>query len=244
MKLTHKIVIFLAIFNLAFGPPLVGKIREGNKLFDEEKYDEALTKYTDAQLEEPESSELYFNIANILYRQRKYNEAEQLLAKAMPQAETDLEAKIYYNIGNCKYRQGQLRESIDYYKKALELNPDDEDAKYNIEFVERKIKEMLSKANERMEQQPQQEQQKQQQQEQQQQQAGAAAGEEEEKEEAVAEEKEAKEEPTPAEPRELTEEEAEALLRMMAEEERSAGKPEEVRTKRRPRYYPEVEKPW
>ncbi len=166
------IVIFLVLFNLAFAPAVVSKIREGNKLFTEQKYDEALSKYTDAQIERPESPELFFNIADTLYQQRKYADAEQMLVKAIPHAEPQLEAKIYYNIGNCKYRQGQLRESLDYYKQALELNPDDEDAKYNIEFVERKIKEMLSQAQKRQEEQQQdqqQEQEGQQQQEQQQQ---------------------------------------------------------------------------
>lgn len=248
IDILFQILIILTLFNFAFGPVVAGKIKQGNKLFNEGKYEEALTKYTNAQLEEPESPEIYFNIADTLYRQNKYNEAEQLLSKAIPNAAGDLEAKVYYNIGNCKYRQGQLRESIDYYKKTLELNPDDEDAKYNIEFVERKIKEMLSKQNERKEQQEQQEREQQQQQkgeqqqeqEQEQQKEEQSAEESEQKKEA--EREGAKEQQAP-EPMELNEEETEALLRMTAEEERSAGKPED-KAERRPGSYQKVDKPW
>ena len=233
------LILIFALLNLAFGPVVAEKVKEGNKLFNEEKYEEALTKYTDAELFEPESPEVYFNIADTLYRQNKYNEAEQMFPKAIPNADNDLEAKIYYNIGNCKYRQGQLRESIDYYKKDLELNPDDEDAKYNIEFVERKIKEMLNKQKERKEQQ----QQQQQEQKEQEQQAQAKAGEEEKKEESRSRSLGEGREEQCAEPKEMSKEETEALLRMTAEEERSAGKPED-KAARRPGHYPRVDKPW
>jgi tetratricopeptide (TPR) repeat protein len=53
------------------------------------------------------------------------------------------QAKGYYNSGNVLYREGKWEEAIGAYKKALELNPNDEDAKYNLEFVRQKIKENL-----------------------------------------------------------------------------------------------------
>lgn len=234
----------LCVLNSGFG-----KITEGNKLYEKGDYDEALKKYTDAQIDRPESPELYYNIANILYKQRKYSETEQMLEKAIPQSDTALEAKIYYNIGNSKYRQGQLRESLDYYKKALELNPDDEDAKYNIEFVERMIKEMMSQSKERQEKQTIEDTEKKegtpkeqaltgQAEEKTEQETQAveekAAGETQPEEEKTGEEKKAEE---------LSKEEAERLLQMMQDEEKSAGKPED-RARKRPGYYPEVDKPW
>jgi TolA-binding protein len=42
-----------------------------------------------------------------------------------------------------------LEEALEFYKKVLEINPDDEDAKYNIEFVQKKIKEMMDRAAQR-----------------------------------------------------------------------------------------------
>jgi len=148
MKRVLSWIILMAIGlepHLLYGKGIEKKVRKGNKLFKQGKYDDAIAKYTDAQVDLPESAELYFNIGDGLYKQRKFKEAEQMFEKALPGADTSLEAKIYYNIGNCKYKQGQLRDALEYYKKALELNPDDKDAKYNIEFVERKLRELLSK---------------------------------------------------------------------------------------------------
>lgn len=243
-RLTQIIIIIISFFNLAFGPAIVGKVKEGNKLYEKENYDEALKKYTDAQIDRPESPELFYNIANILYKQRKYNEAETMFNKAIPQSDTPLEAKIYYNIGDCKYKQGQLRESLDYYKKALELSPEDNEAKYNIEFVEKKIKEMMSQAKERQEKQEKQEKKEGEKKEQG---KGGQQGQEEKtgRETQAAKEKQKEQKEGQAAPKhgELSKKEAEALLRMMSDEEKTSGKPED-QTKGRRGYYPEVEKTW
>ena len=43
-------------------------------------------------------------------------------------------------MGNTLYRMNKFNESIDAYKKALKLDPDDMDAKFNLEFVREQIK--------------------------------------------------------------------------------------------------------
>ncbi|MFH1415489.1 MAG: tetratricopeptide repeat protein [Elusimicrobiota bacterium] len=124
------------------------KITEGNKLFDEGSFDEALTKYNDAQIENPASPEIFFNMGTVYYRQKKYKEAVDAFQKSMEKGDVDLEAGALYNMGNSLFQQGQLKEALEYYKQSLERNPEDRDTKYNIEYTERKIKEMLLKAEE------------------------------------------------------------------------------------------------
>lgn len=121
------------------------KLNEGNKLFHKQKFEEALEKYRDALIDDPESKETHFNLGAGLYKIENYEEAIREFEKATYSKDISLQAKAYYNIGNSLYRLGRLPEAILYYKKTLELNPKDEDAKYNLEFVQKKLKEMVNK---------------------------------------------------------------------------------------------------
>jgi len=124
---------------------LWGKNRKGNKLYEKGQYDEALKVYKDAQLESPESPQLHYNIGNALYQKRKFKEAAQEYEKALRSDRPLLQEGAYYNLGNSAYRQGKLTDAIQYYEKTLQLKPDDMDAKYNLEFVRKKLKETAQK---------------------------------------------------------------------------------------------------
>ena len=145
------IAVLFLVWNPAFAQrTLSAKLAEGNKLYADGQYDKALTKYNDAQIEAPASPEIFFNMGNVFFRQGKYKEAIDSYRKSMEKGTVDIEAKAMYNIGNALFRQGRLREALQYYKQALERDPDDIDTKYNIEYTERMIKQMLSKAQETM----------------------------------------------------------------------------------------------
>lgn len=51
---------------------------------------------------------------------------------------------LYYNLGNAYYRDGQLANSIIAYERALKLDPTNDDAKYNLEFVNQKTIDRLT----------------------------------------------------------------------------------------------------
>ena len=117
------------------------KDKEARKLYKEEKIDEALSKWRDAQIKSPEKKELHYNIGNALHKQKEYHDSLGEYEKSTDAKNTELRAKTYYNIGNTHYRMGKLPEAIEDYKRCLEVTPDDEDAKYNIEFIEKKMEE-------------------------------------------------------------------------------------------------------
>lgn len=141
----HFILILTVIFTgsaVAGGRP---KVKEGNKYYAQGKFDQALNKYQDALIDDPESPEIHFNIGDALYKKKKYQEALKSYQKALIAEDVLLQSKAYYNIGNTLYRLGRLPESILAYKKALEINPNDMDAKYNLEFVRNKLKQNLKR---------------------------------------------------------------------------------------------------
>ncbi|RKY34483.1 MAG: hypothetical protein DRP78_06490 [Candidatus Omnitrophota bacterium] len=140
-------LFLLVIVESAFSAPNLKKtIDAGNKLYAAGKYDAALLKYSDAQIQAPLRPEVLFNMGNVFYRQKKYKESIDCFQKSMEKGDRLLEAKAFYNIGNTFFNQGRLQEALESYKQALERDPEDIDTKYNIEYTEQKIKEMLSQS--------------------------------------------------------------------------------------------------
>jgi len=43
--------------------------------------------------------------------------------------------EVLYNLGNAYFKEAQLGKSIQYYRKAQQLNPEDENLRYNLEFA-------------------------------------------------------------------------------------------------------------
>lgn len=217
---------------------------EGVQLYNEEKHDEAISKFTDAQSYVPESQSLNFNIANTHYKTGKFPEAEKSFKDAMKTKDNTLKAKANYNIGNTMYKQGKFKESLDFYKKAIGLtekgNMKDketasirEDAKYNYEFVQKKMEEMQKEQQERQDQEEQKEEEQEKQEQQQEQQEKDKQQSEEkdpdqqkqqdEQKQKQPQENEMKEPPPlPHEKREMTKEEAERILDAMKQAEMAA----------------------
>jgi tetratricopeptide (TPR) repeat protein len=144
------------------------QVAAGNKFYTEGKFDEANDKYRDAEVSNPESPIVRFNIGDALYKKRKYEEALQAYQKTLQKSdEVQLQAQSYYNMGNTLFRLNKWPESLLAYQQALKLNPNDKDAKYNLEYVRAKIKENAQKQPQDQKQQQQQNQQDQTQQKQQ-----------------------------------------------------------------------------
>jgi len=147
----------LTIIDPLYGESLYSTIEKGSSLYQSEKYDEALKSFVDAQIESPENSKLKYNVANAHFKMKNYEEAiKNYQDVAATAQDVQLEEKSLYNIGNCMYHQGKLEEAVEYYKKALDLDPNDQDAKYNLEFVREEIKRRINEAKKREEQQQQQ----------------------------------------------------------------------------------------
>jgi Ca-activated chloride channel family protein len=130
-------------------------------------YDQALQGFVDKQVGLPESQELMLNIGDAHYKMNNFAEAEKAYASAALSGDEDVRAEALYNLGNTAYRQGKLEEAVLRYKAALEVDPDDEDAKFNLEFVRDEIRRRVEEAQKRQQQQQQQGQQQQDQRDQQ-----------------------------------------------------------------------------
>lgn len=110
--------------------------QDGNQAFTEQAYLEALELYQSAQIESPELAEPYYNAANALYRQGNYPQALEQIQMALQYIDKEVLAESsFYNMGNAFFNSQELETAVEAYKQALLLNPDDQDAKYNLELA-------------------------------------------------------------------------------------------------------------
>ncbi len=119
-------------------------MRKGNGLYRQEKYEDALKSYQAAQVLEPDNPDIRFNLGAALYKLNKYSEALPEWQLALVSKNKKTKAAATYNMGNASFKSGELESAINFYKLSLSINPNDWQAKQNLEFA-LKIKEELQK---------------------------------------------------------------------------------------------------
>lgn len=112
-------------------------------------YDQALQGFVDNQVERPDDLDVLFNVASAHYQMKNYDEAKKGFAQIALNGDPPRRAQALYNLGNCAYRQGDLQQAVDLYKQALDLDPDDQDSKFNLEFVRDEIRRRHEEAQKR-----------------------------------------------------------------------------------------------
>jgi len=152
------LILFLFVSPSLAGPQAENEVKRGNLLYNKGSFEDALEKYEQALLDSPDSDIVNFNLGNALYKIKDYEKAVTHYEKSLVLDDQSLEQKASYNLGNTKYKNGIGREDTDlqgavnlleqslrHYERAIELVPDDEDAKYNYEFVKKELERLKEK---------------------------------------------------------------------------------------------------
>ncbi|PQJ10673.1 hypothetical protein CJD36_011925 [Flavipsychrobacter stenotrophus] len=116
-------------------------LQQGNKLYDQKRYDEATANYLQALKKDPNNATGLFNLGSALYQKKQYDSSRKLMA-ATADAIKDKGGKsaAHYNIGNTYMAQRKWEDAIASYKNTLRNNPQDADAKYNLSYAEEMLK--------------------------------------------------------------------------------------------------------
>jgi Ca-activated chloride channel family protein len=145
------IISFFAIVSQLQAQTVNESIIKGNELYRQGKFEEAEKQYNEAVKKEPENKKAKFNLAATIYKMGKEGEAMKAYDEiATTEKDLDVKAKAWYNKGAILSKQKRLEESIEAYKNALRNNPDDKQARENLQkaLLELKKKEPPKKKEE------------------------------------------------------------------------------------------------
>jgi Ca-activated chloride channel family protein len=121
-------------------------VQQGNAFYQNGKYAEAAEQYGSASQTLPGAAEIHFNQGNAAYKQQDYSKAHEHYTQALQTADRTLEGKVKYNLGNIEYQQAlqnlqqpqaampHLRAAMTYYRDSLDVDPQQQEARYNLEL--------------------------------------------------------------------------------------------------------------
>jgi Ca-activated chloride channel family protein len=117
------------------------------------KYDEAFKEYEQSLRRKGDDPRLHFNAGTSAYRNQQFEQATKEFEKALTSPDLKLQQASYYNRGNAWYWLGEKnadpqkrseawKKAVEDYDLSLKLNPQDGDARFNHEFVQKKLEEL------------------------------------------------------------------------------------------------------
>lgn len=153
-KLFATALVLALSVTVASAQPDRSEVRKGNRDFKRESYGKADIDYRKALLKDSMSVAANYNLANTLYRQGNFDAAASFYGKLADS--TDLGkyfSDYHYNVGNLALEQKDYAKAVESYKNALRRNPADLDAKENLAYAQKMLKDQQNQQNQQNQQQ-------------------------------------------------------------------------------------------
>jgi len=134
-------LVCLAVFPRLGAAQLTDPIQQGNEFYRQSQFDLAEQQYRLALKNDSVNATAQHNLANALYKQRKFTEAVAVLQTAQKGAnDKTFKGRLFYNEGVVYTKEKELEKSIEAYKNALRNNPDDKEARENLQKAMQELK--------------------------------------------------------------------------------------------------------
>ncbi|MEO8861155.1 MAG: VWA domain-containing protein [Ginsengibacter sp.] len=127
-------IIFLLMGSSAFSQNPKNEIIKGNEAYKKNDYDAAENSYRDALKLADNNATATYNLGNALYKKDNTDEAVKSYDNAIEYSKDNAtKEKAYYNKGVAYQNAKKLPECINAYENALMLDPNDEEARQNLQ---------------------------------------------------------------------------------------------------------------
>ncbi|MCK5243144.1 VWA domain-containing protein [bacterium] len=153
VKITKVIGLILVLLLPSAAQASRKLINRGVEVYEKEDLVEAERVFNEAREERTGDALAEYNLGCAQLAQHKYDQAYSSFARALPYAKGTLLQDNWYNLGYTAFYIGikkgaaeKWQEALDGFKQVLLLNPQDDDARYNLELILREIKKRTRQA--------------------------------------------------------------------------------------------------
>ena len=118
--------------------PALNAYRQGD-------YDKAIELYSELLAKNTDDKNIKFNLGGAFYKKGTLNSAKSGFEDALTLEAPKAKSRAYYNMGNTLFKMNKPEKSLEAFKYAMKFDPEDEDAKFNYEFVKSMLEENKEK---------------------------------------------------------------------------------------------------
>ena len=127
---------FLVMSCSLFAQGTRSHVNKGVTLYKDGKYVDSEVEFKKGLDKSPQNFQANFNLGDSYYKEGRYSDALRSYDAALSKANSDqLKSRVYYNMGNSLLKDNKIKESIGAYINSLKLNPNDQEAKYNLSYA-------------------------------------------------------------------------------------------------------------
>ena len=140
----RRLLILLVSFVVALGANAQSDrqhIRNGNRLYHEQKFEQAEVEYRKAVGKNSANPQAHYNLGCALMAQQKDSAAIKQYETAGKLEKTPRrKAMVYHNIGVVCQQHQLYQQAIAAYEESLRNNPNDNETRYNLALCKRLLK--------------------------------------------------------------------------------------------------------
>ena len=149
-----KALAAVVVMALALFAPAEARAKNaGIEAYEREDYKGAGDHFTKQLKRLPDSEALHFDIGAAAYKAGDFVKALDAFSKAITSPDPQMHGAAEYNLGNTLYQRGaaqkdkepkikEWKNALQHYDQALNVQPENKDAKYNRDLVQRLIDEL------------------------------------------------------------------------------------------------------
>lgn len=158
-RLNGLLLIVLALSQMAWTWPWAQglEIRRAAEAYAKGDWKGALATLERAQVQDANNPHVRYDLGNAQYQAGNFEAAAQSFSRALESLPKGSKIQLWahYNLGNALYRLGEAKgnrqsnwkEAIKHFEEALKLDLKEEDARYNLELVKKRLKDLPPEQN-------------------------------------------------------------------------------------------------